>query len=135
MTGLLAGLFEFPTSTNVPKATSPEASKKLSNELLSHLLLPAVLPLNSRSKNPDNLRFTRLQPVGDVVHVFSHIKKTYRAQWVVLEGGETPPSLRNKPDSVEKSTTGKLPSKSNLAVGAKWTKLEDVSSAKYVICS
>lgn len=27
---------------------------------------------------------------GDVVHVFSHIKKTYRVQWVLLEGDELP---------------------------------------------
>lgn len=32
-----------------------------------------------------------------MIHVFSHIKKTYRVQWVVLEGGgRDPPSLTSR---------------------------------------
>ncbi|PIL27683.1 hypothetical protein GSI_10836 [Ganoderma sinense ZZ0214-1] len=33
------------------------------------------------------LRVVKIVPAGDVLHIFSHIRKTYRAQWVVLEGG------------------------------------------------
>jgi len=27
----------------------------------------------------------------DIVHIFSHIKKTYQVQWIVLSGGTAPP--------------------------------------------
>ena len=73
--------------------------------LLSKLLLSTPLPSHSvdqRTNTPaysadvsDSLRITKSLPAGDVVHVFSHIKKTYRVQWVVLEGGGVhPPELR-----------------------------------------
>jgi A/G-specific adenine glycosylase len=44
-----------------------------------------------------------VQPVGDVVHVFSHIKKTYRVQWVLLEGTPDPPQLALT-NALEKNT-------------------------------
>jgi A/G-specific adenine glycosylase len=40
----------------------------------------------------EKLTISSIQPVGDVLHVFSHIKKTYRIQRVVLEGGANPPA-------------------------------------------
>jgi A/G-specific adenine glycosylase len=93
-----------------------------------------------------------MKPAGDVVHVFSHIKKTYRVQWVVLEGGgNEPPEL--SPDVSEsgkgkgKSVNGgkrkrakKKSEESDLsevdgplgttAITAKWTPLEQVADAK-----
>ncbi|KAM5533579.1 hypothetical protein V8D89_012795 [Ganoderma adspersum] len=45
------------------------------------------------------LRVVKLVPAGDVLHIFSHIRKTYRAQWVVLEGGSGPPPLAQQPDT------------------------------------
>lgn len=39
------------------------------------------------------LRIIKVIPAGDIQHVFSHIKKTYRVQWVLLEGGDKPPEL------------------------------------------
>lgn len=50
-----------------------------------------------------------MKPAGDVIHVFSHIKKTYRVQWVVLEGTPDPPQL---------ATPSDLPPKVNGAKGA-----------------
>ena len=45
----------------------------------------------------DILRIGTIKAVGDVVHIFSHIKKTYRVQWVILEGGEDgPPELHEE---------------------------------------
>ena len=42
------------------------------------------------------------------VHVFSHIRKTYRVQWVLLKGGgDEPPQLRPKSGSEASSTMGK----------------------------
>jgi A/G-specific adenine glycosylase len=40
----------------------------------------------------EKLTISSIQPVGDVLHVFSHIKKTYRVQRVILEGGANPPA-------------------------------------------
>lgn len=40
----------------------------------------------SRSSE-DDLRIVKAKPAGDVLHIFSHIRKTYRVQWVLLVGG------------------------------------------------
>ncbi|KAI1798021.1 DNA glycosylase [Ganoderma leucocontextum] len=47
------------------------------------------------------LRVVKIVPAGDVLHIFSHIRKTYRAQWVILEGGaaDCPPPLAQEPDA------------------------------------
>lgn len=46
------------------------------------------------------MRVVKIVPAGDVLHVFSHIRKTYRVQWVVLEGGSSdePPPLVRRPE-------------------------------------
>jgi hypothetical protein len=94
--GLLAGLYEFPTSANVSRTMSHDAMTRIPNKLLSCLLLSTVPPYNKNRNKSENgaLHIRELHSAGDVVHVFSHIKKTYRTQWLVLEGGEHPPSLR-----------------------------------------
>jgi A/G-specific adenine glycosylase len=81
----------------------------------------------------------KIKPIGDVMHVFSHIKKTYRVQGVILEGGETPPSLK-VPEGPEPSQTVTLKGKgkkkaskiedATAAVVAKWVREEDVAQAK-----
>ncbi|KDQ60186.1 hypothetical protein JAAARDRAFT_56149 [Jaapia argillacea MUCL 33604] len=144
--GLLAGLTEFPTSPNASKNISPSESQTVSHTLLSQLLKPRLAPLsNTRRKDPEggtDLRIIQIKSAGDVVHVFSHIKKTYRVQWIILEGGgDSPPELNlnapnivgaqkkagartGKPKSSKKSeaSTGELPM-------ATWTLLEQVAEA------
>ena len=110
---------------------------KIPNKLLSRLLLSAVPPYNSskESKN-DVLKIKEISVVGDVQHVFSHIKKTYRTQWVILEGGERPPPLRQgKPEenlNAEEPMHGDDDGPPSSLSSSMWTKLEDVSNAKYV---
>ncbi|KIK22751.1 hypothetical protein PISMIDRAFT_29621 [Pisolithus microcarpus 441] len=97
--GLLAGLHEFPTVAAV--SDSLAASKDdpvILDKLLATLFVdPPTLFLkdsNSQKVNCEatgTLRVAMIRPVGDVVHVFSHIKKTYRVQWVILEGGGDKP--------------------------------------------
>jgi len=41
---------------------------------------PADLP-KTQKPSDDDCRIVKIQCVGDVVHVFSHIRKTYRVQW------------------------------------------------------
>ena len=96
-------------------------------------------------RTSDILRVVTIKAVGDVVHVFSHIKKTYRVQWVILEGGEDePPGLHEElclspVPTLKSDKRGKMPSSSKSAKSsgsskdtavARWVPLEGVESAK-----
>lgn len=99
--GLLAGLHEFPTLPNLSgvKASSTSNMAEIPYTLLQELLVQPPsshsnkVPLkksatsNSSYNVPEVIQVTS---AGDVVHIFSHIKKTYRVQWVLLEGDELP---------------------------------------------
>ncbi|KAJ7096736.1 DNA glycosylase [Mycena belliarum] len=96
--GLLAGLDEFPTSPNVAASTSKARQLKIAQEIVPTFLhgsarLQDVAGDSDGSGASASLRIAKVQPVGDVLHVFSHIRKTYRVQWVLLEGGVVPPQL------------------------------------------
>ncbi|KAJ6571712.1 DNA glycosylase [Mycena capillaripes] len=110
--GLLAGLDEFPTSPNVPSSMSRARQSKIPQEILSTLLHSNVRLLEDAPKSrPDtsntSLRITKVQSAGDVVHVFSHIKKTYRVQWVLLEGTPNIPPLASANDSEKNPNAAK----------------------------
>ncbi|KAF7350430.1 J domain-containing protein [Mycena venus] len=113
--GLLAGLDEFPTSPNVSASLSRARQLKIPQEILSNLLHRGVrlvdndVAQKSASDTSSSLlAITKVQPAGDVVHVFSHIKKTYRVQWVLIEGSTTdPPQLASANDLGETSSTAK----------------------------
>lgn len=101
ISGLLAGLYEFPTSANVSKSMTPVAQTAVPAKILSTLVQDGSLlmttPKNQNRVRDDSVQTEKLtissiQPVGDVLHVFSHIKKTYRVQRVILEGGANPPA-------------------------------------------
>ncbi|KAI0249749.1 DNA glycosylase [Lactifluus subvellereus] len=98
--GLLAGLHEFPTSPEVPASISISEESESALTLLSCLIRPPVLGASPQAEDtaPSGApRLVRTERVGDVLHVFSHIRKTYRVQWVVLEGGGTgPPQLAKR---------------------------------------
>lgn len=188
-TGLLAGLHEFPTAQNVPVTTSPATQITIADTLLSALLVSPPPARSSRSAAPSesssqaprrrparpsqdardaphagghSLRVAKIVPAGDVLHIFSHIRKTYRVQWVLLEGGaeseddSEPPSLVERPDlafeepgaAKPKAVKGKSSRKGRSIPGAKaqdvsptsppqgqttqWVPLDDVADAKYV---
>ncbi|KAG6916423.1 hypothetical protein DXG01_006827 [Tephrocybe rancida] len=125
--GLLAGLYEFPTSSNVAKTTSHTAQAKIPQTLLGQLLTISVLPFDPRKKTDipnEGLMIKTIKPVGDVIHIFSHIKKTYRPQWVVIQGGESPPAVKDGgvSDSIHGTEDGWPRPKD-----AMWVRLEDVS--------
>ncbi|KAF8662369.1 hypothetical protein AX16_001174 [Volvariella volvacea WC 439] len=131
--GLLAGLYEFPTKVDVPRSITASRLEKVPNELLSTILLPdiplyigpsKVAKAASDSSNSNNAvtgriaRIAKIEPMGDVLHIFSHIKKTYRVQWVVLEGGDEAPELRSEPHEMvkeQKSSGAKKKAKSKAA--------------------
>ncbi|OSD08754.1 DNA glycosylase [Trametes coccinea BRFM310] len=166
--GLLAGLHEFPTAANVPVTSSSSAHIQIADSLLSALL---VSPPSARSfpattlhgqtarrstsqqhtsgdPSPGSPRVAKIVPAGDVLHVFSHIRKTYRVQWVVLEGGssDAPPALVQKPDlaafgaAMPKTSKGKPPGKKRVKASdeahgtpgapvTQWVRMEDVAEA------
>ncbi|KAI0264658.1 DNA glycosylase, partial [Gloeopeniophorella convolvens] len=99
--GLLAGLHEFPTSPEVPTSISPSEEKQTAVSLLSDLIQAPLLDAQSDvgdTATPNGYKVVKVVRAGDVLHVFSHIRKTYRVQWVVLEGGsESPPTLTRRP--------------------------------------
>ena len=87
-----------------------------------------------------HLRISKIKVAGDVVHLFSHVKKTYRAQWVLLEGGSTPPTLKSNLEvEIPVKRSGKR--KFSPATGgpdaaspahAMWVLFDDVADVKYV---
>lgn len=100
-------------------------------------------PLDTRSKavdttRPGALRLVKIERAGDVLHVFSHIRKTYRVQWVVLEGGNSPPELAWRSSSTL-ATAGRRPNNlkktkvkdtGSPKLGSMWVSLDDVEKAK-----
>ncbi|KAL1943815.1 hypothetical protein VTO73DRAFT_3633 [Trametes versicolor] len=137
--GLLAGLHEFPTAPNVPVTTpSTSAHIEIADSLLAALLASPPPPAAKSdgqtarrtaappapaapARTPRPLRVAKIVPAGDVLHIFSHIRKTYRVQWVVLEGGasEEPPALVQEPDftlfgaAAPSTSKGKAPQKTH----------------------
>jgi A/G-specific adenine glycosylase len=79
-----------------PVAQAAVPAKILSTLVQDGSLLKTTPKNQKRVRNDpvqtERLTISSIQPVGDVVHVFSHIKKTYRVQWAILEGGANPPA-------------------------------------------
>ena len=103
--------------------------------LLSRLIKSPPPPIDSQSKAADTTlsvgvpRLVKIERAGDVLHVFSHIRKTYRVQWVVLEGGGANPPELAKRSSVASSSARKtkvtMPKPESM-----WIPLDDVQKAK-----
>jgi A/G-specific adenine glycosylase len=90
-------------------------------------------PLDSRPKAADTVRsdsprLVKIERAGDVLHVFSHIRKTYRVQWVVLEGGGASPPELVKRSALVPSAKKKVVDSSKLE--SMWILLDDVEKAK-----
>lgn len=142
--GLLAGLDEFPTSPNVPASMSRARQLKIPQEILTDFLHRDVQLFDAAQKHTPNgpksgLRIAKVQPAGDVVHVFSHIKKTYRVQWVLLEGTSDVPELAAAGAFGDSSNTAKTEGKaksrkadkiSDVMPCSTWVPLDEVATKK-----
>ena len=60
----------------------------------------------SSAEGSSTVRIVQMAPAGDVVHIFSHIRKTYRVQWVVLEGGGPAPPCLASPTHCQAARPG-----------------------------
>lgn len=122
--GLLGGLYEFPSYADIPPDKIHVTQEKFAATILSNLQIG------------DPIKPTII-PVGDVQHIFSHIRKTYRAQRIILESdAEPPPSqyFAGFEEVLTKKTT--CPSKIltlDKVDNAKWVPLEDVEDMKFVL--
>ncbi|KAJ7599229.1 DNA glycosylase [Mycena floridula] len=131
--GLLAGLLEFPTVENIAKATSGSRLEKTSREHLAGIFGKPVLPSEHSDREVStDLRIITFRPAGDVLHVFSHIKKTYRIHWIVLEGGEEPPdaapfSLGHRVTPRSKGKTKVATTPGDTVNGFSWTRINEVT--------
>lgn len=123
--GLLAGLYEFPSCqiTGDSKTELLEHSYFVLDSLFEASFSKNETPKSEvRQQTSANLhenqtQVTHVQSIGDYVHVFSHIRKTYRIVSVVLGGGSSPPAFRRANNDT-------------IAMRAKWILEKDVSEAK-----
>lgn len=125
--GLLAGLYEFPSFVNVPKNLDLQSQSDLPKTSCSHHF------------EGDHPSFIQVQVVGDVPHVFSHIKKTYRVQWAILEDDQdTPPTLITSPDEepeppakrFKARRSGKSTTSNQTPTTPLWVPLDEVTNTK-----
>ncbi|KDQ22382.1 hypothetical protein PLEOSDRAFT_35925 [Pleurotus ostreatus PC15] len=130
--GLLAGLYEFPTLANVTASISNSTSTE---SLLSMYLSSKVyLRVDAGSADSESYHIVNTKPVGDVIHVFSHIKKTYRVQWVLLEGCSEPPfptPLNDDKSTKTPSRRAKQPRSESTqrSSGTAWFDMNEVAEA------
>ena len=141
--GLLAGLHEFPTVERILSARSDDSVHL--HSLIMRYLKNGSQILESPKQSSAMPHLAKVHPVGDVVHVFSHIRKTYRVSWAVLAGPGGPPTLNApgvQPASKKSTRAKKLASTSGNNPGGavsppantacQWVKLSNVEHAKYV---
>lgn len=127
-------------SEQAVRATSLELAGELLGQDFSE---PRHLPSREDcGSGTREVQVTRISMIGDVSHVFSHIKKTYRVVWMLMTGGTKPPELSRKSKSngpLEKpfkqrgkqsvcrkgSQEGLIPTTEKM-----WTPLTEVAGAK-----
>ncbi|KAK7451136.1 hypothetical protein VKT23_012813 [Stygiomarasmius scandens] len=138
--GLLAGLYEFITTPNISTTAKRELLKLTSTQLSSlfgdsfGILDFESIQSQKEQAHDNSCHVADVVSVGDVLHVFSHIKKTYRTQWVVLQGGSSPPAFASSPAanvSGQKRTSKKRADteNSNVFQQAMWATLTEVPKA------
>ncbi|KAG8721947.1 hypothetical protein FRC08_008643 [Ceratobasidium sp. 394] len=105
-TGLLAGLWEFPTLDLAPQNTAPGISDS-ENETTPRPPLGSIPPMVLPKLLAPDSAGAKLGPpnhLGSVPHIFSHIHKTYEVVYSAIEWGEDqPPQLNVISESHEKA--------------------------------
>jgi len=129
--GLLGGLWEFPTASNI-QATSKGVLEKTSHELLGQLLIPSVEPFKSKRKTAvgDALHVTSFVEAGDVLHIFSHIRKIYRIVWITLQGGTQFPGLTAGASPNKKRKSLDANDGGSRGSGVRWVRESEVAGCK-----
>ncbi|QRV94249.1 HhH-GPD superfamily base excision DNA repair protein [Ceratobasidium sp. AG-Ba] len=145
-TGLLAGLWEFPTldlspaSLKVSETSDSEHEKSLHPLILTtpSSILPQLLSPDALGAKLDSPKY-----IGNILHIFSHIHKTYEVVYSAVEWGkDQPPDLIDMADPGDKTKikNSKLKRKRAddprndyiLPAQTMWVIKEEVMSQKYV---
>lgn len=90
--GLLAGLWQFPLLQLGPEAAdSPQRQQQLMDDYLEAQLGAALRPAGSKAGTAGGdptaaLTVVERRPLGQLVHVFSHIRMTMKVETIVLQG-------------------------------------------------
>jgi A/G-specific adenine glycosylase len=134
---LLAGLYEFPSSENIEGSEMEllEIPQSILDDLLASpppKYKPSQVAGTDKAKADSRLRITNIRHIGDTVHVFSHIKKTYRILWVILSGGSSPPAFSSGPQPETKKRRVDKMSASAVGARVKWVPEKEVTNAKCV---
>ena len=114
--------------TDVQKSLSGDNLRKAGVRVLCDLLQQPPPPdsLEPSSGDIQGLFVKSISAAGDVQHIFSHIKKTYRVQRIVLEGGTTLPELLCDYRPYEGLRSGKILHDDNL----RWCSVDDLDKEK-----
>jgi len=136
--GLLAGLYDFATSANISKRSTTGSIKPLSLKYLGKIFGCVFREdaMVESDENPQKIGLARVSVIGDVSHVFSHVKKTYRVVWTLMTGGGKPPMLREaKTSGPSKKPVRKFEQNmesqknSDLHMDYSWTLFDQVANA------
>ncbi|KAL0581509.1 hypothetical protein V5O48_000567 [Marasmius crinis-equi] len=138
--GLLAGLYEFPTTPNVSASLSREKTTEIGLEQMISVIESPVAQADSRRRTGggdqtnSDYSLADVHFAGEVQHIFSHIRKTYRVQRLRIEGGDRPPSLRPPCSAVQgkiKAKSRKKPERDadSAPPHAVWTPIDKVAEA------
>ena len=103
------------------KSIKPVAQEKLGRDILAHLV-----------QCTSEQTVSKIIPIGDVVHVFSHIRKTYRVQWVIVNGGLGPPRVlsHEMPQESEQPLRKQSKRKITIPQNGIWIPLNEVAETK-----
>ncbi|KAG8764165.1 hypothetical protein FRC11_003021 [Ceratobasidium sp. 423] len=123
-TGLLAGLWEFPTvdllaATDQP---SPETSDSENDRVPGQLLtsMPSIVLPKLLASSSSGAQVKTPKHIGSVPHIFSHIHMTYEVVCSALEWhGDNPPELGAPPDT-NKSKEALKPKRKRAGVTTKY---------------
>ncbi|KAG8808422.1 hypothetical protein FRC18_005036, partial [Serendipita sp. 400] len=107
--GLLAGLWDFPVVPNVG-TSDPKSLEKYALELASTAF--PRLKSEKEDDSPDGdegerLHVSSVKVVGSVLHVFSHVKKTFQVVSVVIQGKDSSSSSEEEAAQPPDATPGK----------------------------
>lgn len=135
-------MYDFATSANVSKSMTAEAVRVMSLKLLGSIFSQEFLDHSPSDQDVQKFWAARVSITGDVSHVFSHIRKTYRVVWTLVTGGDGPPERcgdirsnestsklaksQDRPAGPRKENRERL----NLPTETVWVPLEQVADAK-----
>jgi hypothetical protein len=138
----LAGLLEFPTLEDITQTLTEAELVELARKCFSGMLGTEIYSCDDseaetggREEELQQLRMISTRSLGGILHIFSHIRKTYRVCMITLEGGEDPPSLnfeeRQKMSNGNRRKTGDgEENKASAATKSLWIASEEVAASK-----